>query len=223
MNHLKDLTGQRFTRLTVISRAENAMGQGTNWLCRCDCGNLKVVSRKHLVGGNTMSCGCLKKESLEKFYHRFDGVPRSTKKDERLYRIWKGMRNRCNGENHPKRHRYGGRGIKVCVEWDDYEMFKDWALTHGYKDNLTIDRIDNDGDYSPENCRWATNKQQSNNKSQNHIVRIGSESHTISEWSDISGVPSRTIWQRIKYGIEGERLITKGDLRSGRKCKRKVG
>lgn len=145
-NHVKDLTGKKFGRLTVVEFAESKNGR-TYWLCECDCGNKKIVRGAHLKNGDTVSCGCYREEKREEFYHRFDGVPRSTLKSERLHRIWSGMKTRCNNPNVKKYERYGARGISVCDEWSEYAPFKTWALEHGYADNLTIDRIDNNGNY----------------------------------------------------------------------------
>lgn len=219
MGGLHDLTGQRFGRLTVISRAESKSGR-PYWLCVCDCGKKKVVRASHLKDGTTLSCGCYRDEVLERFYHRFDGKPKSTLKHERLHRIWGGMKSRCNNPRHPRYKVWGGRGIRVCEEWNEYLPFKEWALANGYADNLCIDRINNDGNYEPSNCRWVTSKQNSNNTSRVHLFTVNGETHTLSEWSDISGVPARTIWARIHYGVEPERVLKKGDLRSGRKQKR---
>lgn len=209
---MKDLTGQRFTRLTVISRAESKGGR-PYWNCLCDCGNTKVVRGSHLTDGSTKSCGCWNKEVQAQFYRRFEGKPKSQLHSERLYRIWRGLRGRCNNPKAPKYHRYGGRGIRVCPEWDDYKAFKSWALNNGYADNLSIDRIDNDGDYSPKNCRWATAKEQGNNTSKNHKVTINGETHTISEWASLTGISGRKIWARIHYGFTGEDLVSKENLR----------
>lgn len=216
-----DLTGRRFGRLTVLSRAENRNGV-TYWLCKCDCGNEKEIRASHLKDGGTTSCGCYCEEVREEFYKIRDARPRSTRKQERLYRIWKGLRSRCNNKNYPKHSRYGGRGITVCKEWDDYLVFKIWALENGYSDELQIDRIDNDGNYGPSNCRWVTSKQNCNNKSTCHYLTVNGTTHTLSEWADITGVPMRTIWMRIKYGLPEEKIIAKGDLRNGRKRNCKV-
>ncbi len=127
----------------------------------------------------------------------------------RLHRIWYSMRDRCNREKHSAYSNYGGRGIKVCKEWDKYEAFRDWALTNGYSDSLTIDRIDVNGNYEPSNCRWATMKEQCANKRRNHFVTVNGEKMIVIECSRRYGIPKSTILAREKRGADiltGKRL-----------------
>lgn len=127
----------------------------------------------------------------------------------RLHRIWCAMRERCESASHMHYENYGGRGISVCEEWNhDFVAFRDWAMSHGYQDGLTIDRIDVDGDYCPENCRWASVKEQQNNKRSNHIMRLNGVEHTISEWSEILGIKKTTIKERLNIGWSDEEALT---------------
>lgn len=161
---LKDITGKKFGRLTVIGRAGYDK-HGAIWKCICDCGRVKEISFRHIANGNTKSCGCLRKE-LDQIRNKGADNPsyKHGGSHSRLYVIWSNMKQRCLNPNATEYSAYGGRGITVCSEWlHDFKLFQGWALSHGYQDDLTIDRIDNDKGYSPDNCRWATKEQQYGN------------------------------------------------------------
>jgi hypothetical protein len=167
-----DYTGKRFGRLTVIMRAEDAVNKNgkrvVRYLCQCDCGNQKVIRKVHLTSGSIISCGCYHKERLGNI-RRKHGYSHK----ERLYSVWLDMKERCRNPKNLHFKSYGGRGIKVCKEWDEnYECFRKWAYENGYKEeiresgrnNLTIDRIEVNGNYEPKNCRFISNKENCLNK-----------------------------------------------------------
>lgn len=172
MNKLIDLTGKRYGKLTVIKRAEqnHVSPCGTVsvvWVCQCDCGNIVLVLGKNLRSGKSTNCGCIRKINLPKS-RRTHGDSRNC----RLYRIYHDMINRCKNPNTENYHRYGGRGISVCDEWlNSYEKFRNWALLNGYTDNLTLDHINNDGNYAPDNCRWVTHKENCQNRPTDYLKR----------------------------------------------------
>lgn len=127
--------------------------------------------------------------------------------NSRLYAIYKHMRNRCYDKNNNRYDYYGGRGIRICDEWQQFEPFMEWALEHGYNDNLSIDRIDVDKDYSPDNCRWATVKEQANNKTSNRVYTYNGETHNIREWADKLGFTYIKLWNRFDRGWSVERAL----------------
>jgi len=149
----KDLVGKTFGRLTVLRDSGKRRRNFKVWNCLCLCSNFTEVTTAELQSGKTKSCGCLPKGRRKK---HGDSWPRI-----RLYKTWQNMLDRCKNKNYQFYYRYGGRGITICDEWEDYITFKTWALENGYNDNLTIDRIDNDGNYEPNNCQWLTNRENS--------------------------------------------------------------
>ena len=199
---LKDLTGKKFGMLTVLKRAEN-VGKNTMWLCKCDCGKETTTSGGRLVSGVTRSCGCLK---FVGYNWKHEGA------NTRIYNIWSSMKQRCINPNSHAYKWYGERGISICTEWlgeHGFENFREWSLSNGYEENLTIDRIDNNGNYEPSNCRWVDMKTQENNKRGNRIIEYKGESHTITEWSEITGIKIGTISSRLKRGWSYEDCIEK--------------
>lgn len=158
-----NLLGQRFGRLLVIEQVGRIGGRGVMWKCLCDCGNETIAATKELRSHNTKSCGCLRDEKIS-CVNNIHGESHT-----RLYNVWNGMRQRCKDPNHKSYHNYGGRGITFCDEWDDYTAFRNWALASGYDVNAnysdcTLDRIDVDGNYEPDNCRWVDATTQALNK-----------------------------------------------------------
>lgn len=186
-----NLAGQKFGRLTVVKFFEKR-GHNTYWLCKCDCGNEKIICKYSLTSGKTKSCGCLNSEISRK-NHTSHNLSKT-----RIYNIWVKMKSRCLNSNDFKFKNYGGRGILICDEWkNDFKTFYDWSIANGYADNLTIDRIDNNGNYEPKNCRWATAKEQANNKRNNKRLTYNNMSLTVSEWSNLLNLPTSTIESRI--------------------------
>ena len=200
MKRMIDITGQRFGRYTVIKFVNVDDGGNARWECKCDCGNVRTVLGTCLRNGTSVSCGCYRKERASKH-----GLH-----DSRLYGIWSGMRQRCEDINASNYSRYGGRGIAVCEEWEkDFQAFYDWSVRNGYAENLTIERIDNEGNYCPENCRWTTTKEQANNKRNNHLISHKGETHTLTQWAEIKGINAGTLWSRINdYGWDIEKALT---------------
>ena len=206
---LKDLTGQRFGRLVVVKKADwvKTKSTGANWLCRCDCGNEKIVTSSALLTGNTKSCGCYS------FKWKKNIIRHNSKEHRDLYAIYRNIIRRCYNETHKQYKDYGGRGIKMCDEWkNDFEKFFSWAMANGYKKGLSIERIDNDGNYEPNNCKWATIEEQSNNKRSCIYVEYNNERHTIKEWSKIMNISYGTLSNRVKKNMPLEKIFFKGKL-----------
>lgn len=192
MSNFIDLTGQKFGKWTVLEFSHSkkrANGSGrTYWKCQCECGTIKIIEAYGLRKGQSKSCGCSKGEN--------HGLYKS-----KIYGVWCSLKNRCLVETATPYKNYGGRGIKVCNDWiNSFLSFYKWAIQNGYKDGLTIDRIDVNGDYCPENCRWITNKEQQRNKRNNHLVYYRGETHCIAEWAEILGVSYDHIRYRVKRG-----------------------
>lgn len=194
-----DLTGQRFGKLMVIHKVENN-SRHICYLCRCDCGKERIVQGNHLIEGSSTSC--------RSCYNA---------RNSRLYRsVWIGMKQRCYNPKSKDYHNYGGRGIKVCDEWlgeHGFENFRGWAYANGYDDNAeygkcTIDRIDVNSDYSPENCRWVDLKTQNQNKTTTHEITYQGETHTIAEWARITGISENALYNRVNRNWDLDRIFS---------------
>lgn len=204
------LIDREFGRLTVIEYVGlHTTPCGTRrrmWKCRCECGKETVVSENNLKNGSTKSCGCWKQQRIKDYNTVHGGA------SDRLYGIWKNMKRRCNNENDSHFAYYGGKGIKVCDEWNDYSNFRAWALSNGYDENAdfgecTIDRIDNDGNYSPANCKWSNRTEQANNTSRNRYVEFQGKRLTIAEFARTMNISKNKAWY---YVDKFDREVTNG-------------
>lgn len=185
----RNLAGVRFGRLVVSARSGvDCSGKNSLWECVCDCGNVCDVSRVHLVQRETGSCGCLR-------FNRTKGL--DLRKAHPLYTIWCNMRTRCRSKSSSAFKRYGGRGVKVCDRWMDFEKFVEDMGDRPSMEH-SIDRIDNNGDYEPGNCRWATSHAQTRNYSRNVVITIGGESRVMSDWAMLNGISISLASARIR-------------------------
>lgn len=199
----EDLTGKRFGRWVVLSRADDHVtAKGYHhvmWNCRCDCGTIKSVRGKSLVSGISQSCGCLRHEQLHDRFVKHGGF------GTRLYAVWNSMRQRCNNKHSRAYHNYGGRGITICPEWDDYDSFRSWAISVGYDEDaergkFTLDRIDVNGNYCPDNCRFVDMRTQTDNRRMSIVVEHDGEVHPLTVWAEILGKHYTTLWKKYKNG-----------------------
>lgn len=208
--NLENLIGMRFNKLVVVERAENSKQGKRMWICKCDCGRTKQkpVSTYELKSGKVKSCGCLYYESNKDGRTTTHGKSRS-----RIYKIWNSMKARCFNPNHQAYKQYSGRGIKVCDEWaNNFPAFYSWAMANGYTESLTIDRIDNNKGYSPDNCRWTTYVIQENNRSNNRLVTIKNKTKTLSQWARDYGISSACLAWRLDNNWNDEELNIKPDF-----------
>lgn len=215
----KDFTGERFGRLIVVKDTGKRKNRRKIWLCKCDCGNEKEVISTYLVNGDTTSCGCYRRECELKNLSKFWGQAKTHGLSKtRIYQIWADMKDRCNNANNPVFKNYGGRGIKVCDEWlNDFMSFFNWAMANGYQNDLSIDRINVNGNYEPNNCRWATWKIQANNKRTSRKITIYEETKTAYEFEKQYGVKANLLINRYDKGYRNEKLIYNGNLGHFRK------
>lgn len=197
MSESKNIVGERFGRWTVINNVQSIRRKNgrsdTAVLCKCDCGTERIIKKKELVHGSTKSCGCYRSDRMRS-KQTTHGMTNT-----RIFKIWDGMNGRCKRNTHWNKN-YAGRGITVCEEWrgkDGFRRFYDWSVENGYNDTLTIDRIDVNSGYSPENCRWVDMVVQGNNRRTNIRFEYNDVSKTISEWSRTVGINKNTLYSRI--------------------------
>lgn len=205
-----DITGKKINMLTAVKYEYSKNGK-EYWLFHCDCGNDKIMQKGNVTHGGTKSCGCQIKEAVAESNKRRakHGCCKSYHKS-RLYRIWNNAKQRCLNPNRKDYERYGGRGITFCDEWkEDFSKFRDWAIENGYKEDLTLERIDNDKGYSPYNCKWITRTEQQRNTRQNRFYTINGETKTLTEWCEIYGKVPNTVKYRLKIGMSIEEALKK--------------
>lgn len=199
--YVKDISGQRFGRVLAIAYAGMNNSKHSVWNCLCDCGNYCQIEGTKLTQGKTKSCGCLSREraSIGNSTHGFS--------THYLWSTYYHLLTRCYNPKDKSYDRYGARGITVCDRWR--ESFANFIADMGERpDGCSIDRIDNDGPYSPENCRWATISEQNSNTRQNHYLTYGGETMTIAQWGLRLGMSRQTIYSRLRYGWSVERILT---------------
>lgn len=205
MSGMIDLTGERFGRLTVIQPEGKNRHGSYMWLCRCDCGTMKVLNSSELRRGNVNSCGCLSRELARERLTKH-GYSRT-----RIYSEWKKMNGRCRDDNSYNTLKYAKRGIKVCDSWaNDFQAFLDHVsrLPHYDEPGYSLDRIDNDGDYEPGNVRWANAVTQANNRSSNVYITYSGETHTMAEWARKLGMSYNKLQWRIYSGWPIEKALS---------------
>lgn len=200
-----NLLGRQFGYLTVVERLQNYRKDGrVYWLCNCKCGKTNIVPTYRLTDGTTKSCGCRKFES----HNATHGM-----KHTRIYDIWCGIVQRCYNPNNKSYSRYGARGITMCDIWrNSFESFNTWAIENGYTENLTIDRIDNNGNYSPDNCRWTDFETQMNNRRSNIRIQNDGKDLTLAQWCRLNGANYKASWAKRKKIIEEKGVCTYEDI-----------
>lgn len=201
--------GEKFGRLLVLKEISPSTSKYKRIMCECicDCGNSTLVSKDHLKSGHTKSCGCYKMERM------VEGNLKHGMRHSPVFESWAHMKQRCDNPNDKGYKNYGGRGISYCSEWNDFSVFLKWSLENGYESGLTIDRINNNKDYTPENCRWATRYQQSNNRRCNVKITYNGETHTLSQWCKLLDLKyPRTYYRVVVKGWGAEQAFRKEKL-----------
>lgn len=215
MGQLIDLTGRNFGKLTVIKRVEDHIQKSgvpkAMWLCKCECGGERIVYGQALRAGKAIDCGCGNHErlsALSKKHATTHGGSRT-----RLYRVWRIMRERCSCTYSKQYKQYGARGVRVCDEWNDFEVFRRWAYKNGYdpeakRGECTLDRIDVNGNYEPGNCRFVNMAAQCRNKRNNWMIAYNGKTQCMSDWAKELGIKRLTLRNRLVQGWSIERAFT---------------
>lgn len=194
--YLDSFIGKKQGLITVLSHFKKGKNNSNYFRCKCDCGKIAEISTKHFFNDNQTTCG--------RFHKKYE----NSKVGERLYNTWNRMIHRCYDPNNHKYNSYGARGIKVCDEWHkDYDTFYKWAIENGYELGLWIERIDNNGNYCPQNCKWATRKEQMRNTRRNNFIEYNSETHTLAEWCENLNLHYKTVNSRLYKGWSVQRTF----------------
>ena len=207
-NRFKDLRNMRFGKLLVLEPIKKSYETKYHWLCVCDCGKEKIIMSSNLIRGISTTCGCGKIKIGEV-------TTKHGMTNTRMFKIWSGIRKRCTNQKCESYKHYGGRGIKISEKWNNFiDFYND--MKEGYADDLSLDRIDHNGNYEPGNCRWATSKTQNRNRRNNNVITFNNESKTLAEWSELSGNNYTVINYRIKKGWDTERAIFSPNIRQNK-------
>jgi hypothetical protein len=203
MSKIIHVAGEKFGRWEIIEEAGRNKHGVVLWKCKCECGTIRNVPGNALRTGNSTSCGCINAEFLHNlaFKHGFSKTDLSS--------VYSNMRQRCYNNKHPKFLTYGARGIKICKEWlTNPTSFYNWAINSGYKKGLTLDRIDNNNNYKPDNCRWVTKKTQQNNMRTNRIITYGNKTQSLSQWATDLGLHPTSLSHRLQSGWTEEEAVS---------------
>ena len=207
--------GERFGKLVIVENLGKIKPEISNhryYKVKCDCGKVEISRDSLLRTGKKIECYLCSTKKRPQYKHGMTNT--------RLFAIWQGMKQRCNCKTCEAYKWYGGRGISICKDWEEFTMFYDWAIKNGYQDNLSLDRINVNGNYEPGNCRWATDKQQMNNMRTNKLITYNGETHTLSEWADKLGVEHYILENRLnKYNWSIEKMLTTPKLFTKKKNK----
>lgn len=217
------------SRLTVVELVDPYISPSDGhkrqrWKCRCECGNEVIAIGNAIRKGQTLSCGCYHSDCAKQVIKKaIESNKTHGESTQRLYKIWAGIKVRCYLETDQHYAIYGARGIKVCDEWyNSYEMFRDWALQNGYDEKLTIDRINVSGNYEPSNCRWATTKEQANNRRGNVLITYDGKTQTLQQWAEEIGINPTTLRDRLykfNYTVEDAFTLPVGCFRDRKRKK----
>ena len=208
MKQIENLVGKRFGRLVVFEMGPRNKQNKIQWLCKCDCGKTTLVCGAKLKNGHTKSCGCLREQNTGKMFTKHN------KSMSTIYHVYYGIKGRCYNPKNSVYRYYGGKGVTMCEDWrNDFMAFYNWAIANGYKDGLTIDRINSNGNYEPSNCRWVTQKEQNRNKKSNRFELFAGKKRCVAEIAELVGLSYSSVLERCNnntlYKLEQKYL---GDI-----------